>query len=168
MPLAPGHKLASYEILSAIGSGGMGDVYRARDARLGRDVALKVLPPDVVNEPGRLERFDREARAIAALNHPHIVTIYSTEQADGIRFLTMELVEGHTLSDLVVPSGIAIGKFLEIAMPIGRCARGGAPEADHASRPEAGQRDDLQRRAREGARLRAGARWPAAMRANRR
>src|SRR6476620_4624847 len=96
----------------------MGEVYRAHDPRLGRDVALKVLPAAMASDPSRLERFTREARAIAALNHPHIVTIYSTEQADGIRFLTMELVEGHTLSDLIVPSGIGIGKFLEIAIPL--------------------------------------------------
>ncbi len=96
----------------------MGEVYRARDSRLGRDVALKVLPPEVTNEPGRLERFDREARAIAALNHPHIVTIYSTEEAGGIRFLTMELVDGCTLGDLIVSSGMAIPKFLEIALPL--------------------------------------------------
>jgi serine/threonine-protein kinase len=118
MPLAQGQKLASYEIISALGAGGMGEVYRARDARLGRDVALKVLPPEVINEPGRLERFDREARTIAALNHPHIVTIYSTEEADGTRFLTMELVDGCTLSDLIVPSGIAVPRFLEIAIPL--------------------------------------------------
>ena len=111
MPLSAGQKLAAYEIISALGAGGMGEVYRARDMRLGRDVALKILPPDVTNEPGRLERFDREARAIAALNHPHIVTIYSTEEADGIRFLTMELVDGCTLSDLVMSSGMAIPRF---------------------------------------------------------
>ena len=118
MPLEPGQQLGPYEIVSSLGAGGMGEVYRARDARLGRDVALKVLPPDVTKEPGRLERFDREARAIAALNHPHIVTIYSTEEADGIRFLTMELVDGCTLSDLVVSSGMAIPRFLEIAIPL--------------------------------------------------
>ena len=118
MPLSSGQKLAAYEIISALGAGGMGEVYRARDTRLGRDVALKILPPDVTNEPGRLERFDREARAIAALNHPHIVTIYSTEEADGIRFLTMELVDGCTLSDLVMSSGMAMPRFLEIAIPL--------------------------------------------------
>src|SRR5436190_2787387 len=96
----------------------MGEVYRARDTRLGRDVALKILPPEMVSEPGRLERFDREARAIAALNHPHIVTIYSTEEADGIRFLTMELVEGSTLSDLLVPGGMPVARFLDIAVPL--------------------------------------------------
>ena len=118
MPLSSGQKLAAYEIISSLGAGGMGEVYRARDARLGRDVALKVLPPEVTSEPGRLERFDREARAIAALNHPHIVTIYSTEEADGIRFLTMELVEGCTLSDLIVSAGMAVPRFLDIAIPL--------------------------------------------------
>jgi TolB-like protein len=118
MPLSPGHRLASYEIICSLGAGGMGEVYRARDARLGRDVALKILPPEVTGQPGRLERFDREARAIAALNHPHIVTIYSTEEADGIRFLTMELVDGCTLSDLVLSSGMAIPRFLDIAIPL--------------------------------------------------
>jgi serine/threonine protein kinase len=118
MPLSPKQKLGAYEIVSSLGAGGMGEVYRARDSRLGRDVALKVLPPEVTNEPGRLERFDREARAIAALNHPHLVTIFSTEEADGIRFLTMEVVDGCTLGDLIVPSGMAVTKFLEIALPL--------------------------------------------------
>ena len=118
MPLHPNQRLGSYEIVCPLGSGGMGEVYRARDSKLGRDVALKLLPPEVTNEPGRLERFDREARAIAALNHPHIVTIYSTEHVDGVRFLTMELVEGCTLADLVISTGMAVPRFLEIAMPL--------------------------------------------------
>ena len=118
MPLTPGQQLGSYEILSSLGAGGMGEVYRAKDKRLGRDVALKILPPDVTSEPGRLERFDREARAIAALNHPHIVTIYSTEHVDDVRFLTMELVDGCTLHDLVLSSGMTIPRFLEIAIPL--------------------------------------------------
>jgi TolB-like protein/cytochrome c-type biogenesis protein CcmH/NrfG len=113
-----GRRLSSYEITARLGEGGMGEVYRARDVRLGRDVALKVLPPDVTRDAGRLERFDREARAIAALNHPHIVTIYSTEEVDGIRFLTMELVEGETLSDLVTPGGLSVARFLDIAVPL--------------------------------------------------
>ena len=118
MPLNPGQHIGSYEIISSLGAGGMGEVYRAKDKRLGRDVALKILPPEVTNEPGRLERFDREARAIAALNHPHIVTIYSTEHVDDVRFLTMELVDGCTLHDLVLSSGMAIPRFLEIAIPL--------------------------------------------------
>ena len=115
MPLSPGTRVGAYEIIAALGTGGMGEVYRARDTRLRRDVALKLLPPEVTREPGRLARFDREARAIAALNHPHIVTIYSTEHADDIRFMTMELVEGQTLGDLIVPEGITLGRFFEIA-----------------------------------------------------
>jgi TolB-like protein len=117
MPLSPNQRLGSYEIVCTLGAGGMGEVYRARDERLGRDVALKILPPEVTNEAGRLERFDREARAIAALNHPNIVTIYSTEHVGDIRFLTMELVDGCTLSDLVMPAGMALPRFLEIAIP---------------------------------------------------
>jgi serine/threonine protein kinase len=96
----------------------MGEVYRARDARLGRDVALKVLPDALGSDEGRLERFAREARAVAALNHPHIVTIFSTEEADGIRFFTMELVEGQTLDALIPAGGLPLARFLELAIPI--------------------------------------------------
>ncbi len=96
----------------------MGEVYRARDGRLDRDVALKVLPPEVARDPTRLERFAREARAIAALNHPHIVTIYSTEEADGVRFLTMELVEGQTLDGVITGAGLPVARFLDLALPL--------------------------------------------------
>jgi TolB-like protein/Tfp pilus assembly protein PilF len=118
MPLTPGTRVGAYEIVAPLGSGGMGEVYRARDSRLGREVALKVLPPEVTGDPGRLERFDREARAIAALNHPHIVTIYSTEEADGVRFLTMELVDGQTLTEIIALGSLPIARFLEIAIPL--------------------------------------------------
>src|SRR5918993_3639204 len=118
MAFSPGTRLGAYEIIDSLGAGGMGEVYRARDARLGRDVALKILPPEVVSEAGRLERFDREARAIAALNHPHIVTIYSTEDAGGVRFLTMELVEGQTLTESIVEGGVSLQTFLDIAVPL--------------------------------------------------
>src|SRR3954454_14228688 len=118
MLLRSGATLGAYKVIALLGSGGMGDVYRARDTRLGREVALKVLPPAVMTEPGRLERFDREARAIAALNHPHIVTIYSTEEADGVRFLTMELVEGRTLDQLMAGTRLPLLRFLEIAVPL--------------------------------------------------
>ena len=118
MPFLSGTRLGAYEVISKLGEGGMGEVYRARDTRLRRDVALKLLPPEVTREPGRLERFDREARAIAALNHPHIVTIYSIEEADGIRFLTMELVEGQTVGELIVPGGMALERFFAIAEPL--------------------------------------------------
>src|SRR5262245_42274924 len=118
MNLAPGTRVGAYEIVSPLGAGGMGEVYRAHDPRLGRDVALKILPADMAADPSRLERFTREARAIAALNHPHIVTIYSTEEVDGIRFLTMELVEGQPLDALVPASGLPLARFLELAMPL--------------------------------------------------
>jgi serine/threonine protein kinase len=118
MVLTPGTRLGSYEIRAALGSGGMGEVYRAHDPRLDRDVALKVLPADMASDPARLERFAREARAIAALNHPHIVTIYSTEEANGIRFLTMELVEGQSVDALIPPTGIPLRRFLELALPL--------------------------------------------------
>jgi serine/threonine protein kinase len=95
MALSAGTRLGPYEILEPLGAGGMGEVYRARDTRLKRDVALKVLPAELASEPERLERFQREAETLAALSHPQIVTIFSVE-ADEHRFLTMELVEGKT------------------------------------------------------------------------
>lgn len=97
----------------------MGEVYRARDTRLDRDVALKVLPDGVYGDQSRLERFDREARAIAALNHPHIVTIYSTEHIDGVRFLTMELVEGETLAEILTGGALPIDRVLGIGLALG-------------------------------------------------
>ena len=110
-----GRILSHYRINAAIGKGGMGDVYRATDSKLGREVALKVLPPDVACDPERLARFQREARAVAALNHPHIVTIYSVEEVDGVHFFTMELVEGQALDRLIPASGLAAQQIFEIA-----------------------------------------------------
>jgi serine/threonine protein kinase len=104
MSLILGDKLGRYEIIGPIGAGGMGEVFRARDPRLGRDVAIKVLPAAMAQDPDRLARFKREARAVAALNHPHIVTIYSVEQAGDIHFLTMELVEGKPLDRVICAS----------------------------------------------------------------
>ncbi|HEY7474236.1 MAG TPA: protein kinase [Vicinamibacterales bacterium] len=118
MALAPGTRLSHYEILGSLGAGGMGEVYRAEDTTLGRQVALKVLPAALASDPERIERFRREARAIAALNHPHIVTIHSVEQADGVQFLTMELVEGQSLDKCVPAGGLPIARLLEIAMPL--------------------------------------------------
>ena len=118
MALSPGSQLGAYRIVGALGAGGMGEVYRAHDPRLARDVALKVLPAEMAGDPARLERFTIEARAIAALNHPHIITIYSTEDAEGVRFLTMELVEGQSLDALIPPTGLPITRFLELALPL--------------------------------------------------
>ncbi len=90
----------------------MGEVFRATDTRLGRAIALKVLPADTARDPDRLARFQREARAVAALNHPHIVTIHSIEEADGIHFLTMELVQGQPLSELIPADGLAVDRVV--------------------------------------------------------
>jgi TolB-like protein len=109
--LTPGTRLGVYEIAAQIGEGGMGQVYRATDARLGRAVALKVLPAEMARDPERLARFQREARALAALNHPHIVTIYSVEETDGIPFLTMELVEGRSLAELIPEGGCPVDRI---------------------------------------------------------
>jgi TolB-like protein/tRNA A-37 threonylcarbamoyl transferase component Bud32/cytochrome c-type biogenesis protein CcmH/NrfG len=110
-----GETLGHYHILGKIGAGGMGEVYRARDSKLGREVALKVLPPDMARDPERLARFQREARAVAALNHPHIVTIYSVEELDGVHFLTMELVEGQSLDRRISENGLPLDQIVEIA-----------------------------------------------------
>jgi Tol biopolymer transport system component len=118
MALTPGTRLGPYEIVAPLGSGGMGEVYRARDPRLDRVIAIKVLPSDAASDPERRERFEREARAVAALNHPNIVTIHSVEAADGRVFLTMELVEGKTLDEAIPKGGFALDRLLRIAIPI--------------------------------------------------
>jgi serine/threonine protein kinase len=116
--LAPGTRLGAYEILSLIGSGGMGEVYRARDPKLKRDIAIKVLPETTAADPERRARFEREAQSIAALSHPNIVTIYSVEEADGVLFLTMEYVEGKPLSELIVKGGLPLAQILNLAIPL--------------------------------------------------
>ena len=118
MALTPGTRLGNYEILAAIGAGGMGEVYRARDTRLVREVALKVLHADVVNDARRLARFEQEARTVAALNHPNIVTLFSVEDHAGTRFLTMELVEGASLEREVTPGGLQVGRVVELGIAI--------------------------------------------------
>src|SRR6185503_12308402 len=97
MPLANGTQLGPYEIQSPLGAGGIGEVYRARDTRLGREVALKILPPELAGNPERLERFNREARLASQLTHPNIVVLHETGAHAGVTYLTMELVDGVTL-----------------------------------------------------------------------
>ena len=104
MTLETGTRLGPYEILAPLGAGGMGEVYRARDARLSREVAIKVLPAAVASDPERLKRFEKEARAASALNHPSIVTIYDVGVTDGVSWIAMELVEGKTLRELLDPA----------------------------------------------------------------
>jgi len=118
MALSAGTRLGAYEIVALLGAGGMGEVYRAHDPRLDRDVAIKVLPAAFGADPERLRRFEQEARAVAALSHANIVTIHSVEEADGIRFITMELVEGQPLSNLIQPDGLPPNRLVALAIPL--------------------------------------------------
>ena len=121
MTLPSGTRFGPYEVVGALGAGGMGEVYRAHDSRLGRDVAIKVLPERFSSDPSHLARFEREARLLAALNHPHIAAIYGVEEAGGVRALVLELVEGETLAERVqrriaVPEALEIGRQIAEAL----------------------------------------------------
>ena len=122
MPLSPGTRIGAFEVLEPLGAGGMGEVYRARDSKLGREVALKILPDDLASDPERLARFEREAQVLAALNHPHIAAIYGVEEGPAregrARALVLELVEGETLADLVSRGALPIEDALAIARQI--------------------------------------------------
>src|SRR5689334_5129860 len=116
MAIVAGTRLGNFEILAPLGAGGMGEVYRARDTRLKRDVAIKVLPETVASSPERLARFEREATTVAGLNHPNIVVLHSIEQAGGTRFLTMELVDGSSLGDAITPGGLPAARVIELGI----------------------------------------------------
>ena len=118
MTVSPGDRLGPYEILSSLGAGGMGEVWRARDSRLDREVAVKVLPAEVSGDRGRLSRFEKEARAASALNHPNIVTIYDMGSADATFYIAMERVEGSTLRNLLVGGPLPVKKLLQVATQI--------------------------------------------------
>ena len=118
MALSAGTRLGPYEILSKVGAGGMGEVYKARDTRLGRMVAIKVLPPGRVADKDRQRRFEQEAIAASALNHPNIVTVYDVGAQDGLAFLAMELVSGKSLDQSIPESGMRIGEILRVASQI--------------------------------------------------
>src|SRR5271154_5512405 len=118
MTLATGSRLGPYEILAGIGAGGMGEVYRARDSKLGRDVALKVLPEAFARDADRMARFQREAKVLASLNHPNIASIYGLEDSGATHALVMELVEGPTLADRIRAGPIPIDEALPIAKQI--------------------------------------------------
>jgi Tol biopolymer transport system component len=113
-----GRRFDSYEIVACLGAGGMGEVYRARDHRLGRDVAIKLLPTWFIADSDRLARIEREAHVLAALNHPNIVTIHSIERVNETFFLTMELVEGRSLADIIPKAGLPLDRLLKIAIPV--------------------------------------------------
>src|ERR1700693_6257876 len=106
MTLAAGTHVGSYEVLAPLGAGGMGEVYRAHDTELGRDVAIKVLPEAFAHDPERLSRFQREAKMLASLNHPNIATIHGFEKSNGTSYLVMELVPGETLAERVKREGV--------------------------------------------------------------
>jgi len=114
MPLTPRTRLGPYEIVASLGAGGMGEVYRATDTKLGRDVALKMLPTEMARDAERLARFRREAKVLAQLDHPNIITIYSVEECDGIHFLTMQLVDGQPLDRLILQDGLPLERIIEI------------------------------------------------------
>src|SRR4030095_16538158 len=118
MTLSPGKRLGSYEVVSALGMGGMGEVYRARDTKLGREVAIKILSQLVTSDADRLARFEREARILAALNHSHIGAIYGLEDADGVRALVLELIEGETLADRIQRGPVPVADTLTIARQV--------------------------------------------------
>ncbi|HEX9596482.1 MAG TPA: serine/threonine-protein kinase, partial [Anaerolineales bacterium] len=118
MPIAPGTHLGPHEILSLIGAGGMGEVYKARDTRLDRIVAIKVLPAHLADNPELRERFEREARTIASLNHPHICTLYDIGRQDGTDFLVMEYLEGETLAMRLLKGPVPLEQVLQYAIEI--------------------------------------------------
>ncbi len=161
MTTLAGTRLGPYDILSALGAGGMGEVYRARDSRLDRDVAIKILPPAFAADPDRLARFEREAKTLASLNHPHIAQIYGIEEvpdASGAgrpsAALVMELVPGEDLSARIARGPVPARRGAADRAADCRCARGRARARDHPPRPETRQRQGHAGRRRQGPRLR--------------
>ena len=118
MPISPGARLGSYEVLSPLGAGGMGEVYKARDTRLDRTVAIKILPSHLADKPQLRERFEREARTVASLNHPHICVLHDIGQQDGIHFLVMEYLEGETLAQRLDKGPLPLEQVLRYAIEI--------------------------------------------------
>src|ERR1700758_1499519 len=118
MAITIGSKLGLYEITALLGKGGMGQVYRARDTKLKRDVAIKTLPDEFLHDADRLSRFQREAEVLASLNHPNIAAIYDLQEADGARFLVLELVEGETLAERIARGPVPLDEALQIAKSI--------------------------------------------------
>ena len=118
MPLKPGARLGPYEVLAPLGAGGMGEVYRARDERLGREVAIKVLPADSSADADRLRRFEQEARTVGALNHPNLVAVFDTGQHEGNPYVVFELLDGVTLRQRLGPGAVPARKAVDYAVQI--------------------------------------------------
>src|SRR2546425_11109460 len=155
MAILTGTRLGPHEMLSALGAGGMGEVYRAHDTKLGRDVAIKILPHAFVSDPEGVARFQREARTLASLNHPNIGGIYGLEEADGATALVLELVGGAHPRRPDCRRATSDRGSAGSRPPDRRGPRGGARAGDHPPRPQARERQGARRRHREGARLRA-------------
>ena len=157
MSLAPGTRLGPYEIVSLLGAGGMGEVYRARDTQLNRDVALKILPDSFAADPERLARFKREAQLLASLNHPqHRARSTASRTSDGVQALVLELVEGPTLADRIARGRDSARRGAADRAADRRGARSRARARHHPSRSEAGEHQGAARRHGQGARLRPG------------
>src|SRR5213083_167688 len=118
MPISIGTQLGSHEITALLGKGGMGEVYRARDLKLKRDVAIKILPEEFARDADRVSRFQREAEVLASLNHSNIAAIYDLQEANGSRYLVLELIEGETLADRIARGPIPVEEALDIAKDI--------------------------------------------------
>jgi len=136
MTLATGSKLGPYEIVGPLGAGGMGEVYRARDTRLDRTVAIKILPAQLSADPVRKQRFEREAKTISSLNHPHICALYDVGSQNGIDYLVMECVEGEPLAKRLEKGPLLLEQVLKFGMQIAD-ALDKAPQRGGTSRPEA-------------------------------
>src|SRR6187455_812213 len=120
MSLAPGTHLGRYEIVSPLGAGGMGEVYRARDSRLDRDVAIKILPESVARDPERLARFDREAKAVAALSHPNILALHDAGTEGSVTFAVMELLDGESLRERLTHGPMPVRRAIETTVQIAK------------------------------------------------
>src|SRR5712692_11595212 len=118
MPITSGTRLGPYEIVSLVGAGGMGEVYKAKDTRLDRTVAIKILPPTLAADPQFRERFDREARTISQLDHPHICALHDVGEQDGRAFLVMQYLEGETLADRLAKGALPLDQALRIAIDV--------------------------------------------------
>jgi len=132
--LVPDRLLLHYRLVARLGRGGMGEIWRAVDTRLDREVAIKVLPDAVADDPEQLARLEREAKAVARLSHPNIIAVHAVEEVEGIRFVAMELVRGRTLAEIIPKDGLPFDRFIEIAVPLADAVaaahRGGVTHRD--------------------------------------
>jgi eukaryotic-like serine/threonine-protein kinase len=154
MTLTSGIRLGPYAIVAPLGAVGMGEVYRAKDTRLAREVAVKVLPESLASDQERLRRFEKEAKSASALNHPNFVTIHNIGSESGVSYIAMELVDGMTLREQLASGPLPIKKLLQIAPQIAEGPRQGARGRDRSSGSEARERDGEEGRARQDPGLR--------------